>query len=72
MESVTSRRSSSLLYAVTPFARSGLTSYQGCSYLYEGLTQRRIAKSSLMVRAATRLREAGVHVTILDLTADRP
>src|SRR5262245_35164809 len=33
------------------------------------LTSRQMGKSSLMVRTATRLREAGVQVAVLDLTA---
>jgi hypothetical protein len=33
------------------------------------LTSRQMGKSSLMVRTAARLREAGAHVAILDLTA---
>ena len=48
--------------------------------LYEGLlagefcyvlTSRQIGKSSLMVHTAARLREAGVAVAVLDLTANR-
>src|SRR5216684_1657537 len=51
---------------------------QADSDLYEGvrrgefcyvLTSRQMGKSSLMVRTAARLREAGVAVAVLDLTA---